>query len=208
MSKLFLFTLPPPSTSPTGTAFTTTSTISNQLLATTTKAAATSTAATKYLRRSRRRRRRRHHHHHHHHHYHHHASHAHAYTHTHMEVALLAGIIAFFVAVGTTADIIGQRAKVSEFKLGSYMTFCTHAHRLPAASFSSSNVTRRRHRAPTRPKLASLETKWKKPKGALLRFEPQDAGREVNEPERKRDADGRVTAYRVSKGGISSTTVR
>eukprot|EP00620_Florenciella_sp_RCC1587_P021296 CAMPEP_0182565670 /NCGR_PEP_ID=MMETSP1324-20130603/7328_1 /TAXON_ID=236786 /ORGANISM="Florenciella sp., Strain RCC1587" /LENGTH=153 /DNA_ID=CAMNT_0024779359 /DNA_START=28 /DNA_END=490 /DNA_ORIENTATION=+ len=75
-------------------------------------------------------------------------------------IALLVGIIAFFVAVGTTADIIGQRAK-----------------------------------------LASLETKWKKPKGALLRFEPQDAGREVNEPERKRDADGRVTAYRVSKGG-------
>ena len=58
-----------------------------------------------------------------------------------------------------------------------------------------------------RKKLANLESKWSN-KHSKLRFQPQDAGRDVMEPERKRDADGRVTAYRESKGGMSSTTVR
>ena len=130
-----------------------------------------------------------------------------------MKVAVLVGIITFFVVVGTAADVVGQRAKVS---LGPESCLVLHTRlstpdRLHTACTRHRFAFFRRHLSlplRTRPKLASLQKKWKSPKGALLRFEPQDTGREVHEPERKRDADGRVTAYRVSKGGISSTTVR
>ena len=57
-----------------------------------------------------------------------------------------------------------------------------------------------------RKKVADPVKRWTSPKGALLRSEARSG--EAMKVERERDDNGRVTAYRESKGGTSSTTIR